>query len=197
MLYSKTLLFIHLYIYNSLHLLNRIRFFYMFFFPPISCPFLINHCLFLSNVKHISHVYEYMWMSICTCLHWGGGKWCQERRTVIDVTTASKRWPLILILFTSKWNMVLNLINVNTPNLSPLPELEYFVLLHKIYSYSLSLSGLNSNIISSVKPFQLSQEEKKLNNHWREGVKLTKWKLNGTIAVLCWVLNICMNNVQK
>ena len=167
------------------------------FFPPISCPFLNNHCLFLSNVKHISLVYEYAWMSICTCLHWSGSKQWQERRKVIDVTTASKRGPLILILFTSTWNMVLNLVNVNTANLSPLPELEYFVFLYKIYSYILSLSGSNSNIISSVKPFQLPQEEKKLNNHWCEWVKLTKWKLNGTIASLHWLLNICMDNVQK
>lgn len=54
--------------------LKRIRFFYMLF----SFPFFVlpppNTAFLLSNVKHIFHAYEYVWMSIFTHPRWGRGR---------------------------------------------------------------------------------------------------------------------------
>lgn len=155
-----------------------------------------NTSFLLSSIKNLP------WFWICVninlrSLFWGKERQWQERRNVISIGTSSKRLFIILILFIFKWNMICKPCRSYTPSFSPLPELAYSALLYKIYSYILPLSRFNSNIISSVKPFQLSQEEKELNNHWLEWVKLTKWKFNGAIILLCWFLNICMNNVRK
>ena len=78
-------------IYNSLHLLKRIRFFYMFFSSPLSAPSSPNTAFLLSNIKHISHVYEYVRMSICTCLRWGAGSSGKREEKLSTLAAASKR----------------------------------------------------------------------------------------------------------